>query len=232
MSFAVIGTDTGVGKTVVCAALLRRLSSALSPGRSMAYWKPIATGSDEDRDADTVAELLGGEATIAGEIEILPESYLFRAPVSPHLAARLEGKTIDPALVVNALDRHRAAAPGRGLVVGGVGVLLVPLTDSGVLFPGLLSAFGLPCVLVARGTLGTINHTLLTLEAARVRGLEIVGVILNGRSEVENRRAIERFGQVEVLGELPRIDPLAAASLAVAARSLDPDRRLESLFQK
>ncbi|MEO8504791.1 MAG: dethiobiotin synthase [Acidobacteriota bacterium] len=231
MSVAVIGTDTGVGKTMVCAALLRRLSSTEKPRRSIAYWKPIATGSDEDRDTSTIVELLGGEAAIADGIEILPESYLFRTPVSPHLAARLEGKTIDPVLVVAAFDRHRNAVPGRALIVEGVGGLLVPLTDSGVLFPGLLSAFGLPCVLVARGTLGTINHTLLTLEAARVRGLEIAGVILNGRCEAENRRAIERFGQVEILGELPPIEPLTADSLAVAARSLDPEGHLESLFE-
>lgn len=223
MSFAVIGTDTEVGKTVVCATLLLRFARQ----RRLAYWKPIASGSSEVRDAETVARLLGEHRAA---VEILPEVYLFEAPVSPHLAARLEGRTLDPGVVARAFDEHRAANQGRAMIVEGVGGLLVPLTDDGFLFPGVLSGLGLPCVVVARSTLGTINHTLLTLEAARLRGLRVGGVILNGPPDAENRRAIERFGQTEVLGELPRLAALSPEALAEAAARLDPEGRLLALL--
>ena len=223
MSFAVLGTDTDVGKTVACAALLLRLSGRC--GR-WGYWKPIASGARRapdgsgGRDAETVAALLADAAP--GAIDILPETYLFEAPLSPHLAARLEGRTVDPARVLRDFARHRASAP-RSLVVEGVGGLLVPLDENGSLLADLIGAMALPSVVVARSTLGTINHTLLTLEAARARGLRVVGVILNGPPNLENRRAIERFGGVAVLGELPWLDALSRSALAAAAAALDPD---------
>ena len=225
MSFAVLGTDTEVGKTVACAALLLRLAER---GR-WGYWKPIASGARREadgtggRDADTVAALVAGVAR--SPVEILPETYLFDAPLSPHLAARLEGRTVDAARVLRDFARHRVTAP-RSLIVEGVGGLLVPLDDEGTLLADLMTAMALPCVVVARSTLGTINHTLLTLEAARGRGLRIAGVLLNGPPNPENRRAIERFGRVAVLGELPRLDPLSPSALAAAAAALDPDDAL------
>jgi malonyl-CoA O-methyltransferase len=226
MSFAVIGTDTEVGKTVVSAALLWRLAGK----RPLAYWKPIATGSAEGRDAETVGDLLGVGRAGAPAVEILPETYLFREPISPHVAARHEGRVVDPHRVVRDFAAHRRAVPGRALLVEGVGGLLVPLTDDGFLLTGLLAALALPCVLVARSSVGTINHTLLALEAARVRGLRIAGVVMSGAPHPENRRAIERFGQVEVLGELPFLAPLSSSTLAAAARALDPDDRLVELL--
>src|SRR5262249_55880626 len=144
-------------------------------------------------------------------------------PLSPHLAARLVGATIDPALLRKELARHRAA--GRALVVEGVGGLLVPLTEEGYLFVDFLLESRLPCLLVARGTLGTINHTLLTLEALRARAIPIAGVVLDGPPNRENRRAIERLGRVPVLAE---VAPLALdrPAIAAAAQSFDPEGRL------
>jgi malonyl-CoA O-methyltransferase len=217
VSLAVVGTDTGVGKTIV-SALLAESWAARGP---VAYWKPVATGGypgDPDRDAATVARLVGPE------VQVLPEVYLFPDPLSPHLAARLAGATIDPARVLADLEQHRRV-PGRALVVEGVGGLLVPLTDEGHLLADFLVAARLPCLLVARSTLGTINHTLLSLEALRARDLTIAGVVLDGPPNPENRRAIERLGRVPVVAEVPPLT-LDRAGIAAAARAFDPAGRL------
>ena len=209
MSLAVVGTGTEVGKTVVSAVLLARYAGA---GR-LAYWKPVATGARDGRDAETVAGL------VPASVAILPESYLFHAPLSPHLAARREGAAIDPERLLADLARHRSAA--RALVVEGVGGLLVPLTDAGHLLIDFLAAAGLPCLLVALSGLGTINHTLLSLEALRRRGIPVAGVVLNGPPDVENRAAIERFGGVEVVAQVPPLAPLDRAAIARAAEAFD-----------
>ena len=224
---AVIGTDTDVGKTVACAAILQRLAS--SGFARLAYWKPIATGARQGRDVDAVGRLLEGAPA---EIDLLPESCLFEAPLSPHLAASLEGRAVDTLAVVRDFAEHLAAVPGRPLVVEGVGGLLVPLSEDGTLQPALLALLDLPCLLVARSTLGTINHTLLTLEAARGRGLRVAGVLLVGPPDAENRRAIERWGEVDVFGEIPPLAPLAAATLGDAARALDPADRIAGLLRQ
>jgi len=215
-ALAIVGTDTGVGKTVVSAIV----AAAWAERQPVAYWKPVATGGypgDPDRDAATVARLAGPA------VEILPESYLFPDPLSPHLAARLVGATIDPELLLRELARHRAA--GRALVVEGAGGLLVPLTDAGYLLADFLVAARLPCLLVARSTLGTINHTLLTLEALRAREIPLAGVVLDGPPNRENRRAIERLGRVPILAEVAPLS-LDRSAIAAAARLFDPEGRL------
>lgn len=220
MSLFVVGTGTGVGKTVVSALLLARFGRT---GR-LAYWKPVATGSDDDRDSTTVARLSGVPA--AG---ILPECHHFAPPVSPHLAARLAGTTIEVAPLVAACRRHEAtwSGPERGLVVEGVGGVLVPLNDRGDLLIDFLAAAARPCLVVAHAGLGTINHTLLTLEALAARRIAAVGVVLVGEPHGENRLAIERFGGVPVVAEVPVLEPLTPATVAAAAAELDPEGRLE-----
>jgi malonyl-CoA O-methyltransferase len=212
VSLAVVGTGTEVGKTIVSAVLLARYSNG-------AYWKPVATGARNERDTETVARL-APEA-----IEILPEGYLFREPLSPHLAARLDGGAIDPGRLLAELARHRAERPERALVVEGVGGLLVPLTDSDLLID-LLAAAGLPCLLVALSGLGTINHTLLSLEALRARRMEVAGVVLNGPPNPENRAAIERFGSVPVVAELPPLPVLDRPAVARTAAAFDREELL------
>ena len=218
-ALAVVGTDTGVGKTVVAAIL----ATAWAAREPVAYWKPVATGGypdDPDLDAATVARLAGPE------VRVLSEAYLFPDPLSPHLAARLVGATIEPARLLSELARHRGGgAGGRSLVVEGVGGVLVPLTDEGYLWADLLLAARLPCLLVGRSTLGTINHTLLTLEALRGRGIGVLGVVLDGPPNRENRRAIERLGRVPILAEVPPLT-LDRAGIAAAARAFDPEGRL------
>ena len=192
MSLWVLGTDTGVGKTITSALILNRYGSQ----EKLAYWKPVSTGGDADRDRTTVAALL------EPQIEVLPESYLLQMPVSPHLAARREGVEIEPGRILEDLERHRAADPGRGILIEGAGGVLVPLTDRRDLLVDTVAATALPVVLVARSTLGTINHTLLTLEALRSREVEVVGVVLNGPLNAENRSAIENHGETTIISEV------------------------------
>jgi dethiobiotin synthase len=216
MSLVVIGTDTGAGKTVACAVLLARYGARLR----LAYWKPVATGAREGRDVEAIRRLCGGA------VEALEERYLFDEPLSPHLAARRSRARIDPEALLAALVEHGLADARRALVIEGVGGLLVPLTEHGYLLANLLADMHLPCLLVARSTLGTINHTLLTLEALRSRRLELAGVVLNGPRNTENRRAIERFGAAEVVAEIEPIRPLGRAGVRRAARSFDRRGRL------
>jgi len=217
----VTGTDTGVGKTVVSAAVLAAMRAA---GETAAAIKPAVSGLDEDPEGGWPAdhELLARETGWAPG-EVAP--YTFGPAVSPHLAAELAGTEIEPERLV---DLARTAGAGRTLVVEGVGGLLVPLTpaysvcDLGV-------DLGLPLLLVARPGLGTINHTLLTLAHARSRGLRVAAVVLNrwpepaGTIERSNRATIEQLGEVEVetLAELPGPDPelLASAGARLPWRS-------------
>lgn len=218
MSLWVVATGTEVGKTVISALLMARYGR----GGRLAYWKPVASGSRDERDTETVAALCPGA-------KILPESYLFEEPLSPHLAARLEGRSVDPRRLVEDYRKH-AATPGLPMVIEGVGGVLVPLRDGGPLLIDLLADIPAPCLVVAQSTLGTINHTLLTLEALRQRRLPIAGVVLNGPRNVENRRAIEAFGAIEVIDEVELLDPLDAESLQGAAAHFDLDGRLGKYF--
>lgn len=188
----VTGTDTGIGKTVVAAGLAQALGAR--------YWKPVQAGLDEGTDRDTVAALSGQE--------VLPEAYRLITPCSPHQAAAIDGVTIDPG---------RLALPeGEGpLVVEGAGGVLVPLRED-LLYADLFARWGLPVVLVARTALGTINHSLLSLEALRSRGVPIAGIAFVGDENAETERVICAIGQVRRLGRLPWLDPLNAETLRAA----------------
>jgi len=215
----VTGTDTGVGKTVAAAALLHRYRSRLP----LRYWKPIQTGIEQDDDTATVARLAACDPH-----ELLTAGVRLERPVSPHLAARLSGRPIDiEALVARVLIEP---ASSRWIVEGAGGVL-VPVSESANM-ADLMSRLGLPVVVVARTALGTINHTLLTIEALRRRSIQTAGVIMVGVPNADNREAIERYGHVHVLGEMPRIEPLTSGSLlGWAASGLDRAGRLMELLQ-
>jgi dethiobiotin synthase len=205
----VTGTGTGVGKTVVSAALLDRYGAP-----SLRYWKPVQTGTLQDDDTSSVMALSG-----CGPSGVLDAGVRLPQPVSPHLAARLEGQVIRVPKLVERITRE----PDAVWVVEGAGGVLVPLDDHTTIAV-LMRALALPVIVVARSALGTINHTLLTLEALRTRALRVAGVVMVGAPHPENRAAIEHYGKVAVLGELPPLDPLTADSLASWARlELDPN---------
>jgi dethiobiotin synthase len=241
MSLFVLGTDTEVGKTVVAALICQRYR--MLPG--IAYWKPVASGSEAagggeagdgvplaSVDRLAVSALLAetaGERTTTGPA-MLAERYSFTDPVSPHLAARRTDQRIEVARLVASLDAHHAAH--KRLVIEGIGGALVPLNDDGDLFADWVAQSGLPAVVVARTAIGTINHTLLTLEALRQRQVVVAGVVMNGDPDAENRRAIERFGAVTVVAEVPRVEALDPASLARLADAFDPEDCLRSMLER
>jgi dethiobiotin synthase len=182
--FFITGTDTGVGKTLVSALLCAALDAI--------YWKPIQTGTRQGSDRDTVIKL----AQIP-KARTLPEIYRFAPPVSPHLAARRAGTRIE-------LRKIRAPQiqAGDALVVEGAGGVLVPINDTQRM-TDLMRRLKLPVLLVCRSSLGTINHTLLSLAALRAARLDVSGAIMTGKPNSENRTAIERYGNIEVVGTVP-----------------------------
>jgi dethiobiotin synthetase len=191
-AFVIVGADTDVGKTVFSAALVGALGAY--------YWKPVQSGLAGETDSQTVARLSG-----ASPERILPEAWRLRLPASPHIAARAEGVEIDPAR----LAPPRVEGP---LVVETAGGVMVPLTDD-VLTIDLLARWRLPVILVARTALGTINHSLLTIEALRRRDVSIHGVAFIGDEEKAPQETIARLGAVRPLGRLPRLDPLDEKTL-------------------
>jgi dethiobiotin synthetase len=194
-ALVVTGTDTDVGKTVFAAALAGALDGA--------YWKPIQAGLDGDGDSAHVHALSGLSID-----RILPEAYRLRTPCSPHRAAELDDIEIDPAeLVVPPCDHP--------LVIEGAGGALVPITRN-LLFADLFARWQLPTVLVARTSLGTINHSLLSIEALRARQVQILGIAFVGEANEDSERTIAEMGGVKRLGRLPHVDPLDCDNLTGA----------------
>ena len=189
----VCGTDTNVGKTVVSALLVQGLGAT--------YWKPVQSGLEGGGDRERLCRLLN-----LPDERWLPEAYRFQAPVSPHWAAEQENCCIHPNQLV------LPAIPGP-LVVEAAGGLMVPLNRQWLQIDQL-QHWRLPLILVARSGLGTINHTLLSLEALRLRKLPILGLVLNGPSHPDNPKTLEQFGGVPVIAELPPMPNLTAAALA------------------
>jgi dethiobiotin synthetase len=215
----VTGTDTDVGKTVAAAALIHRYRGSTR----VRYWKPIQTGIEQDDDTSEVRRL-----GACREDEVLARGIRLARPLSPHLSARLSGQPIQLEALVAEIT---VEPPSDRWVVEGAGGVLVPINES-ALMADLMMRLALPAVIVARTKLGTINHTLLTIEALRRRSLAIAGVILIGDRNPDNRLAIESFGHVAVLGELPHLDPLTPEALRQwAASELDREAQLAERFR-
>lgn len=194
----VSGTDTGIGKTVFSAALTHVLNGY--------YWKPVQSGLDDETDSKTVARL----GAVPRE-RILPEAYRLATPASPHLSARLDGVAIDPA-------RLTPPVTDRPLVIEGAGGLLVPLSEE-LVFADMFARWQLPVILCARTSLGTINHTLLSLDAMRHRAIPILGIAFIGEENPETQRIVGKMGGVRSLGRLPWIPDLTADAIAKAFRA-------------
>jgi len=190
--FVIVGTDTGVGKTVFSAALVGALGAF--------YWKPVQAGLAEETDSQCVLRL----SRLPPE-RILPEAYRLETPASPHLAARLDGLAIDPMR----LDPQDTAGP---LVIETAGGVMTPLTIETPTID-LLARWSLPVIVVARTTLGTINHSLLTMEALRRRDIPLRGVAFIGEANEDTQNTIARMGRVAMLGRLPNLTPLNAETL-------------------
>ena len=191
----VTGTDTGVGKTVFAAAL--------AGARGASYWEPVQCGLDGGGDVEAVRRLSGLPPG-----RILPEIYRFRTAASPHRAAELDGLEID----IARLEPPGVACP---LVVEGAGGLMVPLTRTALQIE-IFARWKMPVVLVARTALGTINHSLLSIEALKRRGIPLIGLAFVGDENKDSERTICEIGGTRRLGRLPRLAILDQSSLAAA----------------
>lgn len=191
----VTGTDTGVGKTVFAAALAGALGAT--------YWKPVQCGLEDGGDSERVAALAG----LPPE-RIRPEAYRLAMPASPHRAAEAEG------LDIRVSDLRLPDVDGP-LVVEGAGGLMVPVNRQALMID-VFASWRLPVVLVARTALGTINHSLLSIEALNGRNIPILGIAFVGEAMPDTEATIAEMGGVRRLGRLPRLDPLTRESLAAA----------------
>ncbi|KUM25551.1 dethiobiotin synthetase [Mesorhizobium loti] len=191
----ITGTDTGVGKTVFSAGLAGMLDGF--------YWKPVQSGLDEETDSEVVARLSGLPAG-----RVLPEVYRMRMPLSPHRSAEIDGVAIEAAKL------SLPDLPGS-LIIEGAGGLMVPLNRQ-TKFIDIFAQWQLPVILCARTALGTINHTLLSIEALRARSIPLLGVAFIGEEMADSQRTIAEFGNVRQLGRLPYLDPLTSETLREA----------------
>lgn len=191
----ITGTDTDIGKTVFAAALAGALGAS--------YWKPVQAGLEDGSDAGTVARLAG-----LAPAQILPEAYRLQTPCSPHRAAEIDGIEIE-------IDRLALPQVDGPLIVEGAGGVLVPVTRD-LLFADLFARWAKPVVLVARTGLGTINHSLLSIEALRARGVPILGIAFVGDAVEDSEATIAAIGGVKRLGRLPHLAPLDRATLRAA----------------
>ena len=179
--FAVTGIGTDVGKTVVSAILAESLQAN--------YWKPVQAGDLDNSDSTKVERY-------TSNVNLLPEKFKLTEPMSPHAAARIDG------VLIAKEDLNLPAVSGN-LIVEGAGGLLVPFNDDGLLFADLLEYWGLPTIVVSRHYLGSINHTLLTMETLKKRGVEVAGIIFVGNENNETEQVIKSVTGVKVLGRIP-----------------------------
>lgn len=188
MQTFITGTDTDVGKTIV--------SSWLCLHTGYSYFKPIQTGCILGKDSCKVRELTGAN--------VYKEAFVFKEPLSPHLAALRENRSID----INEIKLPQKPL----LIVEGAGGVLAPINKDKFMVD-LIKKFATLVILVARSTIGTINHTLLSLEALRARNISVLGVILNGPHDQDNFNAIEFYGKVQVLASIPKLQSISKESL-------------------
>ena len=202
----ICGTDTDVGKTIV--------SSFFVQGLKGIYWKPIQSGTEEGTDTKTVCKLLDLEPN-----RHLTERYKFKAPVSPHWAAEKESRFIEPtSLNLPELDKI--------IIIETAGGLMVPLNRNWLQIDQL-KAWGSPVILVARTGLGTLNHTLLSLEALQNRNINVLGIVLNGPPHNDNPKTLEQFGDTKILARLPIFEQVSAKVLSQEWNKQQLDQKLK-----
>ena len=202
----ICGTDTDVGKTII--------SSFFVQGLKGIYWKPIQSGTEEGTDTETVCKLLNLKSD-----RHLSERYKFKAPVSPHWAAEKESDFIEPNnLDIPDLDKL--------IIIETAGGLMVPLNRNWLQIDQL-KAWGAPIILVARTGLGTLNHTLLSLEALRNRNLNVLGIVLNGPPHYDNPKTLEQFGDTKILASLPIFNEVNAEKLSQEWNKQQLDQKLK-----
>ncbi|MFY0697160.1 MAG: dethiobiotin synthase [Balneola sp.] len=193
--FFITGTDTGIGKTLVSGMLMSALDAT--------YWKPIQAGLDEETDTEFVQRVSEADPS-----RIIPERYRLETPMSPHAAADIDG------VKISLNDFELPEYDTKHLIVEGAGGLIVPINWENTVLD-MIEQLNIPVLLVARSSLGTLNHTLLSLKALRDRGIEVFAVVLNGEKHPSNKETIEKFGDVAVF-EVEALKKISLESLSKA----------------
>tara|TARA_Y100001933_G_scaffold171407_1_gene169437 strand:- start:819 stop:1475 length:657 start_codon:yes stop_codon:yes gene_type:complete len=208
--FIICGTDTSVGKTLISAFFVRGLNSS--------YWKPIQSGSLDSTDSEFVRNI--------SEVEnhkIIKESYVLSEPLSPHWAAEIDNVRIN-------LDKLKLPKIKGSLVIETAGGLMVPITRN-YLQIDQIKHWNLPIILVCRSSLGTLNHTLLSIEALRNRQIRILGLIVNGEKHLDNPKTLKTFSGLPIIAEFPFLDDLNCNNLDRLWKELNIRENLELSFR-
>ncbi|NBU90283.1 MAG: dethiobiotin synthase [Flavobacteriia bacterium] len=198
-SYFLTGIGTDVGKTVVSAILCELLQAT--------YWKPIQSGDHQNSDSKKIQEWLNNT------IEIIPEAHLFSEALSPHVASKIDGVSINPAM----LNLPKTAG---NLIVEGAGGWLVPINDAGITFADLAEQWNIPIILVSRHYLGSINHTLLSIESIRSRNVKIHGIIYVGEPLPDTCEIIEKISGVKTLFSVPLFDKVDTENIKSFVKEL------------
>jgi len=207
--FIICGTDTDIGKTLISSFFVRGLNSF--------YWKPIQSGIESQTDSQTV-EIL---SQVSKE-KMIKEAYVFTKPLSPHWAAEIDQKTIN-------FDMLRLPKVKESLIVETAGGLMVPITRN-FLQIDQIKQWNLPVILVCKSSLGTLNHTLLSIEALKRRNIEILGLIVNGEKHLDNPKTLVEFSGVPLITEFPYIKKIDSNNLDILWEELNIKNKLISLL--
>jgi len=209
LKFIICGTDTDVGKTLISSFFVRGLQSF--------YWKPIQSGIETETDSQSILRLSG-----INKVKILKEAYIFNTPVSPHWAAEIDKKKID----IKSLD---LPSIDGSLVVETAGGLMVPITRN-YLQIEQIKRWNLPVIIVCRSSLGTLNHTLLSIEALKKRNITILGLIINGNKHLDNPKTLHEFSKLPIIAEFPKLINVDKNNLDRLWQELNIEKNLESIL--
>ena len=207
--FIICGTDTDIGKTLISSFFVRGLNSF--------YWKPIQSGIESRTDSQTVEKLAQ-----VSKGKIIKEAYVFSKPLSPHWAAEIDQKTIN-------FDMLRLPKVNGSLIVETAGGLMVPITRN-FLQIDQIKQWNLPVILVCKSSLGTLNHTLLSIEALKRRNIEILGLVVNGEKHLDNPKNLVDFSGIPLITEFPYIKKMDSNNLDILWKELDIKNKLISLI--
>lgn len=198
-TYFITGIGTGIGKTLISAILTEKLKAD--------YWKPIQSGDLDSSDSLTVEKLISNSKTV-----IHPESYRLAQPLSPHLSAKLDGIEID-------LNQINIPLTENNLVIEGAGGLMVPLNENELIID-LIKKLDAEVILVSQNYLGSINHTLLSINLLKQYGIEIKGIIFNGDENTETERYIQQYTKIKKLGFVPSLNQIDKEHIAAAGENI------------
>ena len=207
--FVICGTDTDIGKTLISSFFVRGLNSF--------YWKPIQSGAESPTDSQIVKKL-----TKANKEKIINEAYVFTKPVSPHWAAEIDQKIINFKLL-------KLPKVNSSLIIETAGGLMVPITRNFLQIDQIVK-WGLPVILVCKSSLGTLNHTLLSIEALQKRNINILGLVVNGEKHLDNPKTLIKFTGLPILAEFPYIQKIDSNHLDIIWEELNMKNKLTTIL--